>query len=488
MLGKRAANHHSDTLDKSVMCLLREGTDAYLARQAMLILAESSIDVQYFIWHGDLVGKLLFNGLLQAAERGVCVRILLDDININSKVESILYALDQHKNIEVRLYNPFATRNFRVVDILTDAFRINRRMHNKSFTVDDQFTIIGGRNIANEYFSADKQSNFEDIDVMSVGPIVNDISHQFDTYWNSKVVYPVKAFDHNKATVENLKILKKTLALFEKQQKNLLDVKDSGMYRLVNSSLAKNDEHQLFEGKTNVIYDDPEKGLDKSEKEIVYLKSLLKPYLDKTTDCIELISPYFVPGIDGTKYLIGLAKKGIKVRVITNSLSSTDSIMAQSGYAKHRIDLLEGGIELYELKTHFKTKVSRSLRRSEKAKSGLHAKIYIFDRKEVFIGSFNLDQRSANINSEVGVIYQTPEMAKLIATEIFDDGIASSAYKLELRIEIENIDGIEVENKMPVWIETINGKEVYQMSDPKTSFWRRFNEGVFSILPIESQL
>jgi putative cardiolipin synthase len=183
-----------------------------------------------------------------------------------------------------------------------------------------------------------------------------------------------------------------------------------------------------------------------------------------------------------------MVEKGIKVRVITNSLSSTDGIMAQSGYARHRIDLLKGGVELYELKADAKTKASRSLRRGEKAKSGLHAKTHIFDREEVFIGSFNYDQRSANINAEVGVIYQIPEMAEYIAEAAFDTAVSEHTYRVELVIEHEDVDGIDVEQEKVVWVETKDGKEYRYTKEPGTSGWRRFNEDVFSILPIESQL
>jgi len=490
VLGGRASKFKNNNKD-SFIYLLNEGTDAFYARRALMSLAERSIDVQYFIWHDDLIGKLLFGGMLEAADRGVRVRILLDDINITSEIEKILYSMDQHKNIEVRLYNPFASRGFRFSDYVTDGFRINRRMHNKSFTVDVQFAVVGGRNIGNEYFAADEESNFEDLDVLSVGPIVQDVGKQFDTYWNSKVVIPVNAFDHNVATVDDLASLKQQLRDFNtsaKGSKYALDVQDSEMYKLISRQSFHKKSEGIYSGKGLVIYDDPEKSLNKSETEIVYLKSLMKPHLENAQESVELISPYFVPGDTGTEYLVGLVKKGIKVRVITNSLSSTDGVMAQSGYVNHRIDLLDGGVELYELKTEYKTKASKSLRRSAKAKSGLHAKTYIFDRKEIFIGSFNFDQRSANINSEVGVVYQVPELANFLASTVFDLDINKECYKVELLVENEDIDGIEVEVKKVVWIDTKDGKQIRYTADPETSIWRRISEDLLSILPIESQL
>jgi len=492
-LGRKASAILADNPEQTAAYLVNEGTDAFFARMALLAYAEKSIDVQYFIWHADLIGKLLFDQMIKAADLGVRVRVLLDDINVDAEVESMLYAMDQHENIEVRLYNPFATRGFRMADFITDGFRMNRRMHNKSFTVDNQITIVGGRNIGDEYFSADEESNFNDIDVVAVGPVVEDIAQQFDTYWNSNVVITVGAFEHNEATVKDLDNLREELAAFKQSKsgsKYQQDIQDSSFYQNLKNSHNKTavTSDMIFSGDIDVIYDDPEKTIGKTKKEVDYLSDLMKPHLEKVTNSFEIVSPYFVPGDKGTEYLTAAVSKGIKVRLLTNSLSSTDGLMAQSGYSRQRIDLLKGGVEIYELKAHAKTKASRSLRRSAKAKSGLHAKTYIFDREEIFIGSFNFDQRSANINTEVGVIYQMPEMAEFIASNVFDENIEEAAYRVELVIEHEVIDGIDIAQEKVVWIEMKDGKEIRHTKDPATSGWRRFNEDVFSILPIESQL
>jgi len=482
-LGRNALQVMGSKTDESKVFLINEGTDAFVTRMAVLQMAEKSIDVQYYIWHADLIGTYLFDEMLKAADRGVRVRTLLDDMPIDKETQSILYAMDQHENIEVRLFNPFASRSFHLADFLFSGPRINRRMHNKSFSVDNQVTIVGGRNIGNEYFSADEESNFTDIDVISVGPVVGAVTRQFDIYWNSEVVYPVQAFDHNRANVDDLAQLRGKFAEFVKANENskyALDVQDTGIYQHLNDSTAWSPyQPNTFSGELKVIYDDPEKGLGKTEEEIVFLKSLMKPYLDAVNSSLELVSPYFVPGKDGVAYLTGLVDKGIKVRVLTNSLSSTDGILAQSGYSRHRRKLLEGGVKIYELKADSKTKASRSLRRSGKAKSGLHAKTYIFDRKNIFIGSFNFDQRSANINSEVGIVYEIPEMADLLGRSVFDESLDEHTFRVEL--SVTNPGKIE-------WVEHRNGVEIRHSKDPYTSGWRRFNESVFSILPIESQL
>jgi len=494
-LGKKIATTLKASNGKPVVRLINEGTDAFWARIMIMNMAERSVDVQYYIWKADLVGKVMFNEVLAAADRGVRVRMLLDDISLDRKIEGILYALDQHKNIEVRLFNPFATRGFRLIDYLTDANRINRRMHNKSLTVDNQITIVGGRNIGDEYFSADKEGNFQDLDALSVGYVVQEVEVQFDAYWNSESAYPVKAFDHNKAAIADLENLRKELSEFSQSKKEseyAEDLKDSVMYKEFNSrSFSKNPE-KYYTGEVRVLYDDPGKNMGKSEKEVVYLKSYLKPDIEEVSHTFELISPYFVPGSKGIWFLTEMVKQGVKVRVVTNSLSSTDSVLAQSGYSRSRVKLLAGGVELYELKADSRTKASKSLRRGRKAKSGLHAKVYMFDRKKVFIGSFNFDPRSININTEVGVIYKIPEMANYIATNVFDEGVKEGAYKVVLEVEkSDDTDAdsdFDTEQYRVVWIGYKDGKEVRYYMDPETSVWRRLLENIYAILPIESQL
>jgi len=491
-LGKNTLENLKKQPGLSSMYLINEGTDAFFARMALLTTAERSIDVQYYIWHDDLIGKFLFKGIIEAADRGVRVRMLLDDMSLNKNTEAMIYALDQHKNIEVRLYNPFASRSFHLADYITDTSRINRRMHNKTFKVDDQVVVLGGRNIGNEYFAADEISNFRDIDVMSIGPIVKDVGKEFDLYWNSLVVYPVKAFGHNKATPVELVQLRIELAEYTESQRDskyAQDVYNTDIYKEAVSGTQKPNPVKLYHGVGKVIYDDPEKSTGKSDKEVVYLKNLMVPYLEKVNHSFELISPYFVPGDGGTKNLIDLVKKGVKVRVVTNSLSSTDGVLAQSGYSRRRIELLKGGVEIYELKTEIKSKASRSLRLKDTAKSGLHAKTYIFDRENIFIGSFNFDPRSADINTEVGVVYEVPEMATFVATKVFDDHLINSTYRVELEVRhYTDEDGNDIESLEPVWIEVKDGKEIRYILDPETSGWRRFTEDFYSVLPVESQI
>ena len=490
-LGKKAAQVAADDLAHSTMYLLNEGTDAFLTRMVLLSMAERSVDVQYFIWKADLVGKLLMHQMIEAAERGVRVRMLLDDITLDSETKAILFAMDQHQNINVRLYNPYSSSGFSVPVAITDVSRINRRMHNKSFTVDSQYTIVGGRNIETNYFSANVRSNYADLDVMAAGPMVAEVGVQFDIYWNNPQSVPVHVFSAYEKYKDKFQQVKKELEDFSLSKKDAvyaLDLKNTEMYQRIESGISGNTPNLLYRGEAHVIYDNPEKTLGKSEHETTYLTTLMRPHIEKIKNTLELISPYFVPGDEGVEYLTEMVERGINVRVITNSLASTDGIMAQSGYARHRIELLKGGIEIYELKPEAKSKASRSLRHSAEAKSALHAKTYIFDRKEIYIGSFNLDPRSAKINTELGVICEIPEMAEFIAEKLFDKKVNESAYKVELIIENEDVDGIQVPQEKVVWVETVDGKEIRHMTQPETSAWRRLNLNIYSILPIESQL
>jgi putative cardiolipin synthase len=478
-LGQTASKLQANDTKNSTMYLIGEGTDAFLTRMALLSVAERSVDVQYFIWKADIIGKLLMHKMLEIADKGVRVRLLLDDLTLDTKTKSILFAMDHHENIDVRIYNPFSSSGYKAPAALTDTARINRRMHNKSFTVDSQYTIVGGRNIEENYFSANVRSNYADLDIVSVGPVVTEVNTQFDIYFNSPLAIPGYVFDDHQSYKNSLAQVKKELSDYvnsiqESDYAN--DLKNSALYQNIINGLSGRDENLIYQGKAHVIYDNPDKTLGKSELETTYMISMLRPHVDKIDNSLELISPYFVPGDEGTKYLTSLVKKGIKVRVITNSLASTDGIMAQSGYARQRYDLLKGGIELYELKPKAKSKASRSLSRSAEAKSALHAKTYIFDRKEVYIGSFNFDPRSAQINTELGIICEIPAMAEYIAAGLFDINIKDFAYKVIL------------EDDDVIWLESEDGQTIRHSSQPETSAWRRFNLSLYSILPIESQL
>jgi putative cardiolipin synthase len=431
--------------------------------------AERSLDVQYYMWKKDMTGTLLFRALHQAAERGVRVRLLLDDNN-TSGLDATLAALDSHPNIEVRLFNPFAMRSLRAVGYIFDFFRKNRRMHNKSFTADNQATIIGGRNVGDEYFGAADDVLFADLDVMAVGPVVKAVSNDFDHYWGSQSSYPVdRLLPPADSTV--LSDLASTALRIERDPATL-----SYVSALRNSSFVS----ELVEGNlalewapTRMVSDDPAKGLGLAAPEAL-LPHKLKQILSDPAAEVELVSPYFVPTAAGVDSFKGLAERGVKVKVLTNSLEATDVAAVHAGYAKRRKPLLEAGILLYESRS-----LSPNVRRRDGAgmsgssDSSLHAKTFSVDRSRVFIGSFNFDPRSAELNTEMGFVIDSPVLAGQIAAA-FNSTIPVNAYEVRLS-----------DTGQLYWIERLQGNQVRHDTEPGTSFWQRAGVWIISLLPIE---
>ncbi|MGD8927008.1 MAG: phospholipase D family protein, partial [Thioalkalispiraceae bacterium] len=319
---------------------LANGIDAFTARYILIKNAERSIDLQYYIWHNDTTGKLLAYALLKVADRGVRVRILLDDINTAEKDE-LLLALNHHRNIEVRVFNPFPNRATRFFDIITDFFRVNRRMHNKSFTIDNQFTIVGGRNIGDEYFEASPLVDFYDFDVMAVGDVVDDVSVQFDKYWNHRYAYPINklAENQNQETPKSLRIELEKFFVSAYKTPYVQAVKKSDFIR----KLANNKYH-LYWNRAKVFYDPPDKIDPDNNDSSRYLLPQLTGYIDSVQNETILISPYFIPGWRGMRRIKELTKRGVSVKILTNSLASTDVPIVYSGYAPYRVSLLENNV------------------------------------------------------------------------------------------------------------------------------------------------
>ncbi|MEH6607626.1 MAG: phospholipase D family protein [Pseudomonadales bacterium] len=378
--------------------------------------AQKSMDVQYYIWHEDLTGKVMHNRLLAAADRGVRVRLLLDDLDTAGKEETLRY-IDAHPNIEVRVFNPFPSRNSRAGGFVSDFGRLNHRMHNKTITMDNQITIFGGRNIGDEYFDAAEEVGFSDMDAIGIGPVVNEISESFDLYWNSQWAYPLAAFK------TELPINDETIALFREESNDfLIEASKTGYanaIRGIQSAQTHSTQSLGFQwGDWILVYDQPSKVEAKDIDISTHLAPKLKLAMDKAENEILIISPYFVPGKKFTEYLVGRVKSGVKISVLTNSLAANDVAVVFAGYKKYRKDLLKGGVELYEVKA---TKEFIEAQEGENSKNGawkgssrssLHAKFFAFDQKHVFIGSFNLDGRSVAINTELGVYFESPLYAK----------------------------------------------------------------------------
>ena len=454
---------------------LAHGRDAFAARLLLVRAAERSLDLQYYIWRPDTSGSLLSKELWDAAERGVRVRLLLDDANTKGLDEAIA-ALDAHPNIEVRLFNPFANRAWRIGDLAGDFSRVNRRMHNKSFTADNQASIVGGRNIGNEYLGADSAVEFADLDVLVAGAVVRDISAEFDAYWNSESAYPASSIIGGtpEATSEQMRQAWAKVAEKPESAKYVDAVRNTQLLKqLLGGELS------LEWVNARLVADDPAKVLHPPEQAELHMAPLLEAALGRPERELELVSPYFVPTKEGTAGLRALADRGVQIRVLTNSLAATDVAPVYAGYAKYRKDILRGGnVRLFELKPtaaqEEKDDDEKRQRIGGSSDASLHAKTFGVDRTRIFVGSFNLDPRSARLNTEMGVVLESPTLATRL-TDLFDSGIPHAAYEVRL-----NADGSDVE-----WIEQTASGEVRHESTPGVGAFKLFGVWFLSILPIE---
>jgi len=457
---------------------LQNGVDALLARIVLAEAAERSLDVQYYIWHDDLTGKHFAHALLRAADRGVRVRILLDDLGVKAKDETLL-ALDSHVNIEIRLFNPVASRTFRGLSMLTDFSRINRRMHNKAFIADNQAAILGGRNIGDEYFEADSEVAFGDLDVLMIGPGVDDTSRSFDHFWNAPVSIPVSALLVANDDPSALDALRVKLAAFVTDQRDSPYVKNANV-ELADKLTSGRDGYSL--GKAHLLYDDPAKISRAADDTEGHLLPQFANIGAKVKKELLIVSPYFIPGDAGVAWLKNLVDRGVRVTVLTNSLAATDVGAVHAGYSRYRMALLEAGVKLHELKPDAieHARASSEKRRISGSSASLHAKTFVFDRRAVFIGSLNLDPRSVKLNTEIGVVCESPSLAGELASSI-EQNLDKIAWRLERVVDASG-------NARIAWIETSPDGPRQLLREPEVSNWRRFSVWFLGLLPIESQL
>jgi len=459
--------------------LLPDGLDAFTARAKLAARAERSIDAQYYLLHGDLVGTLFIDALVKAADRGVRVRLLVDDMTLDDRKDINAAALDAHPDIEIRVFNPFGRKTVRWFQLISRFGEVTRRMHNKSFTVDNQVTVIGGRNIGNEYFEADPDLVFGDLDVLAVGPVVDSISDSFDLYWNSPASYPISTLVRDSSKPEDLDNLRRLLFDFSRQHQDsayLEALRQSPMVDLV-----KNWQFAFDWGDAQVLYDHPAKISAERDQTLLNLITELKPYTDKISSELIIFTPYFVPGKQGLENFRKMRERGVRVRVLTNSLGSTDVTAVHAGYSRYRKPLLRAGVELYEIDK----RLTRAQRRERKGLSGSsqaswHAKSFVIDRERVFIGSLNMDPRSVVENTEIGIMIESSDMA-LDMSDWFDQIVDKVAFRLALEKNANGTDKL-------VWHREIDGNKRVFTTEPNTGFWRRFGVGILRLLPIESQL
>lgn len=450
---------------------LEAALDAFIARVLLVRAAEKTLDVQYYIWRQDNTGTLLLYELYLAAERGIRVRLLLDDLGSYDLDDDWLAMLNNHPNIEVRLFNPFSSRKVRFFDFVTHFNRSNRRMHNKSFTADQAMTIVGGRNIGDEYFAATDGVLFADLDVLTVGPAATAVSTDFDRYWLSQSAYPV----------EQLFKQKKDSTVLLKEVSNVFKHPEALMYVMALQDTefsSQFNSHRLpFEWTSvRLVSDDPIKGLGikKNSDLLVYHLDVL---LDEPIKKLDLVSPYFVPAKVGTKVFTGLAKEGAEVRVLTNALVATDVAAVHSGYMKRRKTLLKSGVDIYEMKNQ------PGIGKESDAGSGvfgssgssLHAKTFAINNEKIFVGSFNFDPRSTRLNTELGFLIDSPELATAL-DKVFAERISETAYQVKL------------DNKGKLFWEEQGEPTIIYHKEPGATWFQRATVRFMSWLPIDGLL
>jgi cardiolipin synthase C len=428
--------------------LLSSGDEALASLIALADHAERTLDIQYYIIHEDESTRLLLQHVRHAADRGVRVRILVDDLNTAGEDQRFMH-LGEHENVELRVFNPFPSARFstwiRWVASATSLKRINHRMHNKLFVADNALAITGGRNIGDQYFTRDQRSNFIDLDVVAAGAIVPELSASFDEFWNSKYAFPIQSIAYP--------------ADAESASQPPVDNVPSDADWLERELDARSVQFDWVPA--TVLADRPAKiASESSSAEEITIASDIAALMSSAKEELLVISPYFVPGKAGVALMRELVGRGVHIRILTNSLASTDSPLVHIGYSRYRVELLKMGIDLREVRptlgqTHARFHPFRS------SNASLHAKALVIDQKIVFVGSLNMDARSAITNSELGLVIRSPEIARQV-TNLLDDISTDGSYKLQL----------EHGNRI-VWTSGDPGAQETWHTDPKTSLTER---------------
>lgn len=460
---------------QSAFYLLDDGLSAFVARVALIETARASLDLQYYIFSDDTTGRIIINQLLKAADRGVRVRVLVDDLG--TRVDNPLVAtLHEHPNIQIRLFNPVKARSglLRLLEMAATFGRTNHRMHNKLMLADSLVMIAGGRNLGDEYFS-NTHLDFQDVDVLTSGPVVKAGMQSFDDYWNSPAALPVdRVLDADDADM-SLTEMRDALHAF------LVEQRDSEFVdALRGSSLGRKlvaGEIPMEWGTATLYADPPDKALSHSDTpRQEYLLDDLKKMLERAQQRLQISSAYFVPGKRGVALFSDKETEGVEVSILTNSLSTTDVAIVHSGYSRYRKPLLESGVELWELRAEAGQRQRMRWFQGE-SRASLHAKTFVIDHDRSFIGSVNLDGRSLIQNTEVGLLIKSEALNHQLST-LFDRWVASdSAWQLSLD-----------EEQTLQWRANDNGEALVFDHDPETSRWQRFRVWLLSWLPIESQI
>jgi putative cardiolipin synthase len=459
---------------QSGLLLVDTGGQALQYRDALIPAASRTIDAQYYIWNSDAAGRYLAARLMGAADRGIQVRVLLDDINVAGR-DAVFAALAAHPNVQIRIYNPSRARSgfLRLLDFVSDFSRLNRRMHNKSFTVDGAVSIVGGRNIGNEYFDLDPEKNFRDRELLVAGPVVSDVALGFEAFWNSSWTRPVESLAGPHRTLDEPALL--AAATAEVAQLGYIPPNDSAR-EVAAPALAA-----LLWAPAHLVFDPPPTASeiqDSSRAQPVAQE--LRRVVATARDEILVESAYFILGDESLAEAARLHAAGVRMRALTNSLASNDLVTNHSGYARRRPAMLDAGIELHELRPDAaacRRLVTVSRACDQAPAFALHSKSLVVDRRLVYIGSFNLNLRSTYLNSETALIVESPELATQVARSVEELLQPDSSWQVT-RGERGSLE----------WTTEVDGKVVRESHEPMTGTWRRFTSGFYRLFPLEKYL
>jgi putative cardiolipin synthase len=455
--------------------LLSDNARAFVARAALIKTARQSLDLQYYTIHNDASGHYLNHMLLEAADRGVMVRILVDDMNLSGR-DRELKLFNLHPNITIKVFNPLTNREwFRNLELVIYQGRADRRMHNKVFIADKRIAIIGGRNLGDEYFDNRNNNNFVDLDLLTQGPLVREICQSFDHYWNS-----LWAVDISELAI--MTVARKQLTTSKKRLKDLWRrVRNTPYFRSLHlrQFVYKLQQQRIYflRAPAQLFYDLPEKITQHSDVVIDQLTLHLRPIVERATSEVVIASPYLVPGEDGVAWLSERISSGVNIRIITNSLSTTDVIAVHAGYRRYRPALLAAGVALFELKTTASSHLARARRLLQGLpRTSLHAKYLVVDRRWVYIGSANLDPRSRRLNTEIGVMIDSPELAAEVLTLFEQMTQPENSYRLSLH------------HNVLCWSSVEKGEQLQYHHEPQSGIWRRLLVRLIGLLPAEQLL
>jgi putative cardiolipin synthase len=472
--------------DKAGFRMISAGIEGLLARVEVIDRAQRSLDLQYYIFRGDDSGKIVAAALLRAAERGVRVRLILDDGESVAGDEQIL-ALAAHPNIEIRLFNPFRYRGhwhaLRAGEFLLEKPRLDYRMHNKLLVADNTAALIGGRNIGDQYFQIDPTSQFGDDDVLAVGQVVRDLSATFDEFWNSPTCVPARTADPGHASARGLRQLKSILPTAAPTDSSA----DTEFSRRL---AAQQPLQNIISGQTpliwagyRLVHDSPEKM--RVDKGLASGSLIYVPMAERAKSVhasLLIVTPYLVPTADEVKLLADQVGHGVRVKILTNSLASAPDIAAHAGYGRYRRMLLAAGIALYEIRPALGNPrgSGQDRRISGHGNYALHAKLFVFDHAAVFIGSMNLDSRSMHLNTEIGLIIDSAELAQQAADRFAALTTPENAYEVSLRR-----DGSK---DRLVWTTREAKAEVELDREPARNSWQKFKARLLSMAPLDKEL